>query len=222
MAARLADFVVAILGRAIAERGRASIALSGGSTPEPLYRALARQDLAWSAVTAVLVDERFAPPSDPASNEGFVRRTLAQDSAASIRLIGLWRDGASLDEAAAAASRDLSTIERPFDVVILGMGVDGHTASWFPGASGLEAALDPAAPAVAAIRAPDNSVAGAVKERLTLSFPALRDARCSILMMIGENKRRVFVQACEPGAVSDMPVRALLRARPDLWACWAP
>jgi 6-phosphogluconolactonase len=119
-------------------------------------------------------------------------------------------------------STRIAGIMRPFDVVILGMGADGHTASWFPGADGLGAALDEKAPDIVAVRAKQSLITGEHIDRLTLSLRAIRDARVIILLISGNEKRRAFERACGEGGVDEMPVRAIIRARPDMWVCWAP
>lgn len=222
MAARLAGLVAIALDRGVAAQGLATIALSGGATPAALYDKLSRKDVDWSNVAATLVDERWVEPAHPASNEGFVRRSLVKDRASSARFVGLWGAAQNAEAGAIDANIRIGALVRPFEVVILGIGVDGHTASWFPQAQGLAAALGDSAPTVVAVKAKRSAATGDHVERLTLSLRAIRDARLVVLMMTGEDKRRAFAQACGEGGVDDMPVRAILRARPDIWACWAP
>jgi 6-phosphogluconolactonase len=222
MAERLADVVAIALDRGVAAQGLATIALSGGATPAALYDGLSRKDVDWSNVASTLVDERWIAPSHPASNEGFIRRTLLRNRASAARFVGLWSTAPNTEAGAAVANDRIGGLVRPFEVVILGIGVDGHTASWFPHAQGLATALGDSAPAVAAVKAKKSAVTGDHVERLTLSLRAICDARLVILLMSGDDKRRAFAQACGEGAVDDMPVRAILRARPDIWACWAP
>lgn len=222
MAAHLANEIAARLTRAVADRGRASLAVSGGSTPAALYRSLSRAKLDWSKVTIVLVDERWVPPGEGESNETFVSGTLLQGKAAWARFIGLWSDMPFPRDAAAAAERKINEASLlPFDAVVLGMGEDGHTASWFPGCFGIKDALG-REKNVTHICANKSDVTGAHLDRLTLTLGAVESADFIALMIAGGAKRAVFEEACGDGAVEDMPVRAILRARPDLWACWAP
>lgn len=222
MAARVADLMQSVIERAIAAQGLASIALSGGATPSLLYLALAARRIDWPNVTATLVDERFVPPSAAGSNEAFLRATILQGNAGRARFVGLWNDARTLDAAAAEANARVRGLVRPFDVVVLGMGLDGHTASWFPQADGLAAALADGAPFVVPVRAKRSEATGDHLERLTLSLRAIADARLIILLTTGAGKRDAFEKAAVAGAVEEAPVRAVLRARPDLWACWAP
>jgi len=218
MAARLADLMGVALSCAVAERGLATMALSGGSTPEALYRGLAARDLDWPNIALTLVDERMTPPGSRGSNETFVRDTLLRKDAAAMRFAPLWSDTAPA-EAAAAAARRLADFPRPFDVVTLGVGTDGHTASFFPHAENLAAALAPDAPAVVAVRAPEGGVAGVHRDRLTLALREIIAARLIILLASGAAKRAVLEAAL---AGADLPVRHVLAARPDVWVCWHP
>jgi 6-phosphogluconolactonase len=222
MAARLADLIETELARAVSAQGLATIALSGGSTPAALYRALAAREIDWPNVAATLVDERFVPPSANGSNEVFLRSSFLQGDAARARFVGLWNDAGSLDQAAAEATARVRTLVRPFNIVVLGMGSDGHTASWFPRADGLEAALAAEAPLVVPIRAKKSEATGDHLERLTLSLRAVVDARRVVMLLTGVEKRKAFERAAGAGAVEDAPVRAILAARPDIWVCWAP
>ncbi len=221
MAQRLADVLEAQLGRALAQSGAARLAVSGGSTPAALYRALAARQLDWRNVTAMLVDERWVPPRAPGSNEALARETFASAAATGLRLVGLWSDTLPREDAVAALDAELAAAWRPFDAVVLGMGADGHTASWFPRADGLRRALR-SGDRVCAVTAPRGEAAGGLVERVSLTLSAIADARFICLLLAGEDKRAAYEQAVSAGDANDMPVRAILRARGDLWAAWAP
>jgi len=219
LAEGLADVVSAALSEAIAQRGQASIAVSGGSTPKAFFKALSQRPVDWENVVVTLVDERFVPPESERSNERLVKENLLVDAAAAARFEPLYYPTTTAELAAAAAAKQTAGIGTPFDVVILGMGGDGHTASFFPGGSRLSEALDPTTPrGVMTMEAE-----GAGEPRLTFTFSSLQDARLLVLHIEGATKRDVLAKAEAPGDEADMPIRALLRrAASPLQVYWAP
>lgn len=200
----------------VAERGEASLVVTGGSTPGPFYDALSRADLPWDRVRLTLSDERWVAPDDPESNERLVRARLLQGLAAAARLTPLKTPAASPEAALAAVEPAVAALPRPFAAVILGMGEDGHIASLFPGDAS-PAALDAAATAlVAAARSP------AGVPRLSLTMTALTDADAVYLLVRGEGKRALLKDAAA-GLRPHLPVSALLRqARGPVAIYWAP
>jgi 6-phosphogluconolactonase len=181
LASALAAEIAARLGAAISARGQASLVVPGGKTPLPLFERLREAPLAWSRVTITLTDERWVDPSDAASNEGLVRRALLQGPATAARFVPLKSAVATVESGAAAAWNMLKIITRPFDVVVLGMGDDGHTASLFPLSPGIDVAMDPrAAPDCVAMTAPVVPIA-----RLSLNLAALAQARQHIVHFTG-------------------------------------
>jgi len=201
----LVERVAAALRQALAQRNRASLVVSGGKTPGPFFKALAREQLAWDKVWITLADERWVDPNDPESNEHLVRTTLLVDEARHAHFIGLKGPAATPEAGAAAAQSALATLPRPFDMVLLGLGEDGHTASLFPGAPELGAALSENAPDCIAVRPP-----GAPLARLSLSARTLSNSRAIVFLLEGESKWAVYQKARLPGAVERMPARALL------------
>jgi len=207
LAAALAAAVAAQLRAALAKRPAASLVVAGGTTPAPFLARLSKAALAWDRVLVTLTDERWVGAGDPASNGAMLQRTLLQSAAAPAQFIPLYTGAATPEAAIADASTRLADLPRPFDAVVLGMGEDGHTASLFPGADNLAAALTPKnGQAVMAIRAP-----GAPQPRLTLTLPALLDARNLYVLFAGPAKRRVYELACGDGPVEEMPIRGVLR-----------
>ena len=223
MTAAAARLAAAAIRDGLDQRGRALLLLSGGSTPLPLYRALATSALDWARVTALLVDERWVGTDHAASNERAIREALAHDHAATARLIGLRADAATPKDGLAAVEARLSALEWPADLCTLGMGPDGHTASWFPNAEGLAVALDEEGPRVAAIRARRSPVTGEIVDRITLTAAPILSARRILLLTTGAEKRAVYKRARGSGPVEDLPVRALFAApRDQFYAFWAP
>lgn len=203
LAARLAGDVAAAIEQRLERDGTAGIVVSGGRTPAPFLRELARQSLDWSLVRVMLADERRVPIDDAASNQQMVRHAFA-GTAAAASLLPL--DAAAPDAAAQWQAR-LDARSSPFAAVVLGMGEDGHFASLFSGMPGLSAALDPEGPrAVVASTAPVEP-----RSRLSLTLAALLDTDMLALHVTGYVKLETLRRASTPGSALDLPVRALLR-----------
>ena len=206
LAEALASAVAENLIAGIEERGEATLAVSGGSTPKKFFETLARrEDIVWDAVVVTLVDERWVDDNSDRSNAKLVKETLLQGAAANAQFVPLYAGGDEPDaEGIARANQAVAEISGTFDAVILGMGNDGHTASFFPGGDALDAALNDAGPLVA-IRAP-----GAGEPRVTFTLPRLLDTKALYLHIEGEEKAQVLDEALETGPVDAMPVRAVL------------
>ncbi|MBB3383211.1 MULTISPECIES: 6-phosphogluconolactonase [unclassified Rhizobium] len=219
LAGKLADKVAETLSAAITARGSASIAVSGGSTPKAFFQALSSHSIDWGKVMVTLVDERFVPSDNPRSNHLLVQENLLKDKAAAAKFLPLYQAAASVEEAAVIATKKTKAIGHPFDVAILGMGNDGHTASFFPGGSNLKTALDPNTPrGIITMEAE-----GAGEPRLTFTFSSLQDARLLVLHIEGEGKKDVLAKAEAPGEETEMPIRAMLRrAASPVEIYWAP
>jgi 6-phosphogluconolactonase len=217
LATALAGEIADRLTSAIAGRGTALLAVSGGTTPAKLFAALSTTPIAWDKVTVTLVDERFVPPSSPRSNAGLVAANLLQNKAAAARFVPLYHEAASIEDAAAADSEALRSLPWPLDAVVLGMGADGHTASFFPDAANLEELLEPASQRIVL---PVHAVSGG-EPRLTLSMARIVAAGFVALHIEGEDKRNAFDGAMGPGAKK--PIRRVLEAAPrPIEVFWAP
>lgn len=199
LAQALSHQVATELADAVAARGRATLAVSGGRSPIALFEALSQAPLPWAQVAVVLVDERCVPAHHPDSNTALVRQYLLQGAAAAAHWVG-WFDALpdALDAATADGwvnqlnghfSRPDSGWTPPVDVAILGMGEDGHTASLFPHSPGTARAR--IAPGPLAWVQPTN----APHWRLTLTLPALLACRHLHLSIAGAAKQAVYRQA---------------------------
>ncbi len=219
LAGALAAAVAEKLRQGIAARGAASLAVSGGRTPARFFAALAQQRLPWSEVVVTLVDERWVPLESERSNEALLRDGLLQGRAAAARLVSLVSAAETPEEGVAEVATRIATLPQPLDVVVLGMGLDGHTASFFPEGDRLAEALDPEGRLpVLPMRAP-----GAGEPRITLTLPLIAAAGTVYLHIEGQDKAAVLAQALQPGPVEALPLRAVLRgcARPPE-VFWCP
>lgn len=222
MVANAARAIESVLRQAVVTRGTASLMVSGGSSPKPLYARLSHADLDWSKVTISLVDERWVDPGQAGSNEDFIRENLIQNEAAAAKFFGLKTSHPSVAKGLKSAEAKFKTVSRPFDVCVMGMGSDAHTASWFPNSKGLDAALSfENENILCAVDAAGAPVAGNHPHRITLTLRAVLDSHCVVLFIPGEAKREVFDSAASK-PLSNAPVQALLRAGKKLHVFASP
>ncbi|MBV5306870.1 MAG: 6-phosphogluconolactonase [Desulfobulbaceae bacterium] len=215
LATRIGD----LLTEGVRKRAQASLLVSGGSTPIPLFARLAGMELPWQHVTISLVDERWVEPTSRDSNESLVRTHLLQKKAAAARFIPMKTEDGTAAEGEEHCAAALVEIPRPYDCLILGMGNDGHTASLFPGAGNLAAAVDPRSAKICMAMRPQT----APYERMTLTLPAILNSRQLFLHLQGEEKKKVLVKAQEAEDAREMPIRYLLRQETTpLAVYWSP
>jgi len=212
------------LSEAIEDRGEATFMVSGGSTPEPLYKSLSNDNLNWDAVYVALVDERWVDFEHDKSNEAFTVKHLIQNKAAAANLVGMKNTADTAEEGLADCEAAYQQLAQPFDITILGMGSDGHTASLFPHAKGLEAALNPDSTELcAAIIANESEVTGAITERMTLTLAGLLRSKSLLLLITGDEKLAVLRKAQAGTDVNEMPIRAVLQQQQvPVMIYWAP
>ncbi|MFC4258692.1 6-phosphogluconolactonase [Marinobacter lacisalsi] len=217
LARDLAGQVADRLRQSIETRGGALMVVSGGQTPVDFFRVLSGQALPWEKVTILPSDERWVPADSDQRNSRLIRRNLLQGAAASSRLIDLVEtDDQSPEQSAERASDRLYPLHWPADVVVLGMGEDGHTASLFPDAPELAFALSADAPSVVVTTPPSQSTV-----RLTLSARVLSGAALTALLIRGEGKRVALEEAVSaPLAIGPMPVRYFFQQ--PLRVVWSP
>jgi 6-phosphogluconolactonase len=219
LVSQLAAQIVTLLARGIAENGQASLAVSGGSTPVALFERLSGMELAWQQVVISLVDERWVEPDEPDSNERLVRTHLLRNRAAAARFVGMKNSAATAGAGEAVCEQQLQTVPLPFDVLILGMGNDGHTASLFPGAEKLAAATDLNSGRTCMGLAPLT----APHERMSLTLPIILAAKQLFLHLAGKEKKEVLTRALAEGETPEMPIRFILRQQTTpLSVYWAP
>ncbi len=215
----LSDEIASLLAAGIEKKGRASLAVSGGSTPVALFEELSSKDIPWEKVVIFLVDERWVEPTDPDSNEKLVRDHLLGNRAAAATFIGMKNSAPTAGEGEAGCEEQLKKVPVPFDVLILGMGGDGHTASLFPGAKKLPAATDMKSGRTCMALAPLT----APHERMSLTLPVILSAGNIFLHIVGPEKKKVLENALSDGPPEEMPIRFVLRnEEKPVNVYWAP
>jgi 6-phosphogluconolactonase len=203
------------LSEAIDARGSATLVVSGGRSPVAFFQNLAKQKLDWSKVVVTLADERWVPVEHADSNAGLLKRYLLQGPAAKAQFLSLYSATANLELAAEQADRLLAELP-PIDVLILGMGDDGHTASLFPNSPNLVDALK-----VDGTRRCYPMLAPTVPhQRLTMSRALLASAKHTVLSISGQSKLTTLSAALAGDDVAAMPIRAFLQ--PTLEIYWCP
>lgn len=211
------------LRNAILDDGRAVLMVSGGSSPAPAYKHLSTLDLDWQHIDIAMVDERWVSPSHEKSNETFIKNTLLQHYATKANFLGMKNEATTAEQGIQTCEDAYQALKRPFDVTILGMGPDGHTASLFPHAHGLGYALT-TNKLICAINAVQSDVTGDITQRMSLSLNAIVQSKIIKLLIVGEEKLNTYQQAKNNlDDVNDMPLRAILK-HPDanIEVYWAP
>ncbi|WP_419708824.1 6-phosphogluconolactonase [Pseudomonas sp. NFX224] len=215
LAEGLALKVAKQLSDAIDVQGTATLVVSGGRSPVAFFQHLAKQALDWSNVVVSLADERWVPVEHADSNAGLIKKYLLQGPAAKAQFLSLYSAAANLDQAADHADRLLSELP-VIDVLVLGMGDDGHTASLFPNSPNLAEALQ-----ADGIRRCYPMLAPTVPhQRLTMSRALLASAKHKVLSISGQSKLTTLNTALAGDDVAAMPIRAFLQ--PTLEIYWCP
>ncbi|MGF1498814.1 MAG: 6-phosphogluconolactonase [Elainellaceae cyanobacterium] len=211
---RSLELVCGQIKSTITARGRCTIALSGGSTPKPLYEAIAAQELPWDQVYVFWGDERYVPPDHPDSNEGMAR--TAWLDRVPIPADHIYPMPTHYTDPAAAAAAYAAQLQSFFnlppdampalDIVLLGMGDDGHTASLFPHTDALQVS--------------DRPVTVGNKNgepRLTLTLPCINQAHCVLFVVAGANKQNALAQIFAESADDQMYPSRLIQPQGQLW-----
>ena len=222
LTAELSASLEARLVSGIKKEGRASLMVSGGSSPAPAYKHLSNLELEWNKIDVAMVDERWVDADHEKSNEAFIKSTLLQNHASSANFITMKNTADTALQGANECEQAYQQLNQPFDVTILGMGPDGHTASLFPNADGLENGLT-STNLVCAINAIQSEVTGSITQRMTLTLHAIAQSKVVKLLISGEEKLAVYKAAKAGGGVNDMPLRAVLNHPTiNIEVYWAP
>jgi len=210
----LADVVAQILQTQIEKNGSASLAVSGGSTPQKTFELLSKNELDWARVTITLVDDRWLANDQADSNQQLVEKNLLQNHAAKAQFIPLYQEGLSAFEASDKVNALFTDIKQPFDVVLLGMGNDGHTASLFPCSEQISEGLSTRATYLA------TQPTTAPYERMSLSAQAIEAASHLFLQLKGADKQATLSKALKGDKHLEMPIRRFLTN--NITVLWCP
>lgn len=212
--AQLEQDLLTQVNQVLADEGRASLLLSGGSTPGPVYEALG-QSLD-TRVQIALVDDRWVDVEHKGSNEALLKRCFPKHT-----ITGMKTNAAKPQAAELEVNRRYAALAQPFAVTVLGMGPDGHTASLFPNAHGLDSALADGAPLCAAITAHPSAVTGELVDRMTLTLKGILTSRKLVLLITGQDKWDVYQKAKTAEEIKQTPVSAILQQQAvDLDVYW--
>lgn len=219
LAEELAAQIAAVLDKALQANGKALLAVSGGSTPKLFFQKLSEKDIDWAGVTVTLVDERWVDETSDRSNAALVKANLLTGKAASAKFFPLYTGDETPMAGLKTLEEKFAALNVPMTAAILGMGSDGHTASFFPEGDKLAEALDPGNEnTFIEMHAP-----GAGEPRITFTLSALLESDFLALHIEGEEKQQVLAVALTQGPVEDMPVRAVLhQSAKELTIFWCP
>lgn len=194
------------LKSAIHRKGNATLIVSGGNTPIPLFRKLRDMSLDWEKVSIGLCDERWVSSSDEQSNENLVKTYLLKGKASKATFVGMYNEDLDVHNAQKWCTQKVKETLFPFDVVVLGMGKDAHTASLFPNNDKLEKAFDLNSKELCISIKPEN----APFNRMSLTLPAILSAEHIYLHFEGEEKIAVYGDAITGEDIYQMPIRAVV------------
>lgn len=204
----LSSNIISLLLESIDEYGKASLLVSGGSTPKPLFQKLSNIDIPWGKVTISLVDDRWLEPTHKDSNELLVKENLLQNFASSAKFVGMYIEGKTAFESDEDCSITYEEQVFPFDVIILGMGGDSHTASLFPENEKLKDGFDLKNENLCISIKPET----APYDRMSLTLGAILSAKNIILHIEGEEKLNVYKKALESDDIFKTPISAVLNS----------
>ena len=202
----LAAEVSSILQKEIDEFGDASLLVSGGSTPKGFFEALSVKDMEWNKVHISLVDERFLPDGAADQNGTTVKKYLLSNHASKAKFYPHVKNPIDLMDSLTQFKKSIASIRKPFTVVVLGMGNDGHTASFFPDSDELKEVMDPNNEnRVMIVNTPSSPY-----PRTTFTFRELIDAKFRFLHFYGEEKQKIYKEALQHSGYTPYPIQMFL------------
>jgi len=206
LVSELSERIAYYLKKSIKENNKASLLVSGGNTPKPLFKALSNIDIEWKKITIALVDERWVDSNNKDSNELLVKTNLLQNFASKANFVGMYFDENNEIKAQEICSKTYKDKVYPFDVIILGMGSDAHTASLFPNNEKLDEAFDMQNENLCISILPTT----APHRRMSLTLKAILSAKTIILHIEGEEKLKVYKEAISLNDKYKMPIASVL------------
>ena len=209
----LASTVEVELNNAIKNRGLATFVIPGGTTPKPFFNIIRDSDIEWEKITIFPTDERWVSMENSRSNARLIQRELLTGRASKANFVTLYKKNKTLDRGASLLAENISNY-LPIDVLVLGMGVDMHTASLFPGSPGLALAQSMNAAEVVPVTPLDNSL----EPRVTLSARVLEKAVNTHVLIIGLEKKNAVKEA-EKREPASAPISQFL---PNATVHWSP
>lgn len=209
----LASTVEVELNNAIKNRGLATFVVPGGTTPKPFFNIIRDSDIEWEKITIFPTDERWVSMENSRSNARLIQRELLTGRASKANFVTLYKKNKTLDQGASSLAENISNY-LPIDVLVLGMGVDMHTASLFPGSPGLALAQSMNAAEVVPVTPLDNSL----EPRVTLSARVLEKAVNTHVLIIGLEKKNAVKEA-EKREPASAPISQFL---PNATVHWSP
>jgi len=216
LVADLSQKIAEIINEAIQKNGRASMAVSGGSTPKPLFEELSLLGLDWPKVDLTLVDDRWVGADHKDSNELLVRTHFIKNNAKKVNFVPLKNDENTAIKGVSYTEEAFKNLTMPFDIIILGMGADGHTASLFPCSDELEKGMDLNTGHTLISTSPKT----APYERISLTAKSIMDAKKIFLHLNGSAKLHTLEEAMSLKDSNKMPIYAFLEHGLDIF--WSP
>jgi 6-phosphogluconolactonase len=199
--------IVDILENEISKKGSATLLVSGGNTPKALFDKLSNINISWDKVKVGLCDERWINTKEKDSNENLVKTHLIKNYAKEAKFISMYLENISIQEAQKKCTQIYKEELYPFDIVILGMGEDGHTASLFPNNIKLEEAFDLNSDGLCIFMTPCS----APYDRMSLNLKAILSARNIFLHIEGKKKLKVYNEALENNDRFNTPIISVLK-----------
>jgi len=216
LASDLCQCIGEILTEAIRKKGRASMAVSGGSTPISLFKEFSLLSIDWTKIDLTLADDRWVDAKNADSNELLVRTHLIKNKAAQVNFISLKNDAKTAKEGQIYSEKMLRKITLPFDVIVLGMGSDGHTASLFPCSDELPEAMNLSNSNYLISTSPKT----VPYERISLTARVILDSKNIFLHLNGSSKLHTLESAMEYKDPNKMPIYTFLKNGLSIY--WSP